>query len=317
MEYVRFLKNLSKKDLAIAGGKGANLGEMTKAGMPVPLGFVVTASAYSEAIETGGLKKSIAGLESLDMRKQERVDKYAKELRKKIAGVALPKGMKEEILEAYTELHGDPVAVRSSATAEDLKFASFAGQQSTFLNIKNGRQLLLAIKRCWASLFNTNAIYYRESYGLGSTNVKIAVVVQKLIKSKKSGVMFTVNPVTKKDEIVIEAALGLGELVVNGSITPDMYIVEKFIVDKKSNRVIKEMRVNTQEWALYAKGNKLVKVKLSKKDSERQVLSKGEIKILAELGERIEKHYGFPQDIEWGIDDTVYILQSRPITNLK
>ena len=310
MKYIRFLNKLSKNDVAIAGGKGANLGEMTKAKMPVPLGFVVTASAYSEAMETNGLKKSISGLESLDMRKQERVDKYAKGLRKKMANVALPKGMEEEILEAYRELQGDPVAVRSSATAEDLKFASFAGQQSTFLNIKSERQLLLAIKKCWASLFNTNAVYYRESYGLGNTKVKIAVVVQKLIESKKSGVMFTVNPVTKKDEIVIEAALGLGELVVNGSITPDMYIVEKFMVDKKGNRIIREIHVNTQEWALYDRGNKLVKVKLGKKDSERQVLSREEIRTLAELGEKIEKHYGFPQDIEWGIDDKVYILRS-------
>ena len=317
MEYVRRLSKLSKKDISVAGGKGANLGEMTKAGMPVPPGFVVTTSAYSDAIKTNRLKKNIAGLESIDMQKYERVDKYARSLRKKITNITLPDGMKDDILKAYREMYGNPVAVRSSATAEDSKFASFAGQQSTFLNIKNERQLLLAIKKCWASLFNTNAIYYRESFRLGNTKVKIAVVVQKLIESKKSGVMFTINPVTKKDEIVIEAALGLGELVVNGSITPDMYITEKFIVDKKGNRVIKEIHVNTQKWALYDKSSKLVKVKLSKRDSERQVLSKEEIKILIEFGEKIEKHYGFPQDIEWGINDKIYILQVRPITNLK
>ncbi len=290
MKYVRLLESLSKRDLSIAGGKGANLGELMKAKIPVPEGFVVITPAYSKVVESNGIKMQIAKLADLDMRKQELVDKHAKGLRTRIANTKLPEDIEDEILKAYRQLDCDSVAVRSSATAEDLKFASFAGQQSTYLNIRNERQLLLAIKKCWASLFNTNAIYYRESYGVSHSKTKLAVVVQKLVKSKKSGVMFTVNPVTKKDEIVIEAALGLGELVVNGTITPDMYIVEKYFVDKAGNRIIKEVKVNTQEWALYDERGKLVKEKLSKKDAERQVLTKKEVQALAEFGERIEKH---------------------------
>ncbi len=252
MEKVGFAKLLGEvgsKDLPAAGGKGANLGEMIKAGLPVPDGFVLLVDSYREFVGVNGLEKQIENLlTGLDEKVNESIGRAAsvegaqilKETTVKIrglfAGGKIPEGVRQDINRAYERLGRPEVAVRSSATAEDLPGASFAGQYSTFLNIKGEQDLYEAVKNCWASLWNERAVSYRARQGIGSKDLAHGVVVQKLVDSEKSGIIFTANPVNgRRDQISLSSSWGLGEAVVSGEVEPDQWVI-----DKKSGSVINE-----------------------------------------------------------------------------
>ncbi|MBW2965765.1 phosphoenolpyruvate synthase [Candidatus Woesearchaeota archaeon] len=329
-ERIRWFKDISKEDVEIVGGKGANLGEMTKAGLPIPPGFVVTAQTYKEFIEKTKIKDKILDIiKGLDIEDTAKLQETAKKIQELIKSTSIPEEIQEEIKDNYgmigahrkSEAHeimegkDEFVACRSSATAEDLPEASFAGQQATFLNIKGKEEVVNAVRDCWASLFTARAIYYREKNNFPTEKVFIAVVVQMMVNSDKSGVMFSINPATNDDtEIMIESAFGLGEAVVSGAVNPDLYIV-----DKESLK-IKKIEVKEQKIKIIKdpKTGKTVKKKLSKKEESQQVCNDLEIRELARLAKKIEKHYGKPQDIEWAIEgQEVLIVQSRAVTTFK
>ncbi len=295
-----WFNEVSKKDLALVGGKGANLGELISAQIPVPPGFIVTSQAYYDFINKTGIsaqiKQLLAGINRQDSKQLQRI---AEEVQQVILNSKVPSGLVKSIKEAYLKMGEGLVAVRSSATAEDLPDASFAGQQSTFLNVQGGSQVVEAVKACWASLFNARAIFYRTEQNYDHLLIGIAVPVQRMVQSKASGVMFTLEPVTSnKDIITIEAVYGLGEAIVSGEVTPDL-----FIVDKKTMKITSK-QINKQEWQLI-KNPKLVKGQLNVKKPIRPALQSAqkitdeEVLELAAIGSNIEKHYNFPQDIEW------------------
>ena len=321
MKFIAWLDELSNEDVNIAGGKGASLGEMWNAGLPVPPAFVVTADAYRHFIkETGLIDKMKEILSGLDVNDTDALTEASKKIRKLIEEAEMPEDLRLAIIEAYNKLsemcNEDEVtvAVRSSATAEDLPEASFAGQQDTYLNIKGAENVVKYVQKCFSSLFTPRAIFYREQQGFDHFKVALAAVVQKLVNAEKAGVMFTVNPISENyDELVIEAAWGLGEGVVSGSVSPDTYVVNKKtleIVDKYIAR--KETMFVKDE-----KGETKV-IEVPKDMKEKQVLTDEEIKELAKVGLNIEKHYGKPMDVEWAYEKgKFYMLQARPITTLK
>jgi len=313
-EFIRWLDEIGSEDLGTVGGKGASLGEMTGAGLPVPPGFVVTAETYREFIESTGIDEELfaaVDVDTEDSTALAEAEAHAKEL---ILGTELPEEMREGIVDAYAALdEGDAfVAVRSSATAEDLPDASFAGQQETFLNI-TGEDLVDRVKRCWASLFTQRAIYYRQEQGFDHDIVDIAVVVQRMVDAEKSGVMFTSHPSTGEPKIIIEAAWGLGEAVVSGSVSPDNYVIDRDTGEILDATVADKKTMMEKD----PETGSTVEREVDEERREAQVLNESEIESLIELGERAEDHYGEPQDIEWAITgDDVYMLQSRPITTI-
>ncbi len=310
--FALWFKEISKNDIPIAGGKGANLGEMTNAGIPVPNGFVVTSTAYFEFLEKTSLRhKILTELSGLDYSNSEKLFGASKRIKTAIMEAEMSEGLKSLIKDFYHELSGEEdklVAVRSSATAEDLPDASFAGQQETYLNIKGWQNVVKNVQKCWASLFESRAIFYRNDRGFSHFKVGIAVPIQLMVQSDVSGIMFTVNPLTNnREEISIEAAWGLGQPVVSGEVTPDQYIV-----DKKSGKITYK-HISQQTWQMTLIGN----VNVSRDYQEVQKLSDHKVKELADIGLLIEKHYARPQDIEWGMEGrTLYIVQSRPVTTL-
>ncbi|RLG59822.1 MAG: phosphoenolpyruvate synthase [Candidatus Hydrothermarchaeota archaeon] len=316
MEIVWF-NDLSKEDVGLAGGKGANLGELVRAGLPVPEGFVVTSKAYKRFLKDSGLWDKISKiLENTDVDKTRELQEASKKIRELIINTPMPEDLKAGIREYYQRLaDGEEfVAIRSSATAEDLPGASFAGQQETYLNIKGAESVVEHVQKCWSSLFTPRAIFYREKKGFKHEKVAIAVVVQRMINADKAGVMFTIHPATgEKDKIVIEAAWGLGEGVVSGSVTPDHYVV-----DKNTGEIVnKEIALKEIMFVRDKKTGKTVKKEVPESKKNKRVLNEKEIKELANFGKIIEDHYEFPQDIEWAIEGKdIYILQSRPITVL-
>jgi len=338
MANITWFKEISKKDIPLVGGKGTSLGEMFNAGIPVPPGFAVTAEAYKHFLESTGISNEIYDLlKDLNVEDNETLQSASKKIQEIILKSEMPRGIAMDIKESYDNLNVDEavfrtagkqaldiikagrelpfVAVRSSATAEDLPTASFAGQQATFLNIRGGNKLVEAVQKCWASLFTARAIYYRVKNDFPHEKVFIAVVVQKMVKSEKSGVIFSVNPMTNNEnEIVIEAGWGLGETVVSGSINPDQYIVDK------NNSALKSKKINDQDW-MYTLDPRLghtVKKNVSQEKVSAQILNDSEIRKLAELSIKIEHHYGSAQDIEYAIEGSgIYIVQSRPVTTLK
>ena len=230
MKLVEFFEELNKEDVAIAGGKGANLGELTQAGIPVPPGFVITSRTYQQFIKETGIFDDIMDiLDATDVNNNPELQKASKDIKKIINGTEIPDDIKILIIEAYNALchrigkENALVAVRSSATAEDLPEASFAGQQETYLNVQGEDDLINYVRKCWASLFEARAIFYREENNFEHSKVYIAVVVQEMVEAEKAGVMFTVHPSTGEEKILIEAAWGLGEAVVSGTVTPDTY----------------------------------------------------------------------------------------------
>ncbi len=334
-----WLSEIGKKDIPIAGGKGANLAEMFNSGFPVPPAFIITAQAFVTFLRETGIKdKILETVNAIDLENTTQLETKAKEIRNMIVAVEMPKELADEIVESYpnlnldkdkveekvedgdilsiTEIEGEQcfVAVRSSATTEDLSTASFAGQQETFLNIKGNEELLEAVKKCWASLFTARAIYYRTKKGFSHETSYIAVVIQKMIDSEKSGVMFTINPLTNnKNEIVIESVFGLGEGVVSGTVEPDSYVLDKKNLAILKRRLgLKKLRFVKDE-----EGH-TIKEEVPEKEQSKEVLTNSELKSLANYGLDIEEHYKWPQDIEWAIEkNKIYIVQSRPVTTVE
>jgi pyruvate,water dikinase len=314
-----WFNEVGKKDVSTVGGKGANLGEMTQADIPVPPGFIVTADAYFDFLEKSEIKDEISNrLQTLDPSNSKQLQQVAAEIKQLILDITMPPELAKEIEQAYTQMGGGLVAVRSSATAEDLPEASFAGQQRTFLNVQGEKEVVTAVQGCWASLFEPRAIFYRHHQGFDHFKVGIAVPVQKMIQSQASGVMFTLEPVTSdSDKVVIEAVFGLGEAIVSGEITPDLYVVDKDslkIISKKTanqeSQLIKNPTVGAKETNIWAP--------LPAPTQSQQKLTDSEIIKLAWLGKQIENHYRFPQDIEWAKEDNkIYIVQTRPVTTIK
>ena len=303
----------------LVGGKGANLGELTQAQIPVPPGFVVTTSAYRAFLLDTGLDRRIAELvEGLNVEDDEALQDIACQVRAAIEEAPMPADLREQIEAAYRELGEGPVAVRSSATAEDLAEASFAGQQSTYLNIEGAAEVVDAVQRCWASLFEARAIFYRENAGWGHTEVDLAVPVQRMVQSQASGVMFTIDPISNDPErVVIEAAFGLGEAVVSGLVSPDHYEVGKSEESILQRQTFVQDRMLVRNPNGTGGGETNIWRELSEADGGREKLSDAQVLELTRIGKRIERHYGSPQDIEWGwAEGRFYLLQTRPITTL-
>lgn len=310
-----WFSEISRDDVPSAGGKGANLGDMAQAGLPIPPGFVVCASAYREMVESSGLDAKIEEiLAGVDYSNSNQLQEVERQIRQLFENVPIASELRQLIVESYHALGDDvPVAVRSSATAEDLAGASFAGQQETFLNIVGKEELLDAVRRCWSSLYTSRAIFYRHQKGFDTTQVSMAVVVQKMVNSEKSGVTFTVDPVLRNHfEMLIEAVWGLGEGVVSGTLTPDHYKI-----DRETYEVIFEF-ISEKRIMFCKDGNcGVVTLDVPSEKVSAHVLTPDELRQLVDLGNKVEEHFGCPQDIEWGIEDgQVYLLQSRPITCL-
>lgn len=318
---VVWFSEVGREDLGLVGGKGANLGELTRASIPVPPGFVVTADTYFRFIQSNALepliKKDLFGLDVQDSRQ---LNERAARIRQRIVEAHMPQHIAEEIKEAYRELGEGPVAVRSSATAEDLPEASFAGQQSTFLNVVGAENVVKAVQACWASLFEGRAIFYREEAGYDHTKVGLAVPVQRMVQSQKSGVMFTVEPVTSDaTKITIEAVYGLGEGIVSGEISPDLYLVNKESLQVIDKTVVPQSRMIAKAEGTdgrYETANAWMDVPENLRETQK--LTDAEIRELARIGRSVEEHYGHHQDIEWAYEDgKFYLTQARPVTTMK
>ncbi|MDD4354117.1 MAG: PEP/pyruvate-binding domain-containing protein, partial [Candidatus Nanoarchaeia archaeon] len=334
-EYVKWFKEISKNDIKFAGGKGANLGEMFQAGFPIPNGFVITAQSYWKFLEETGIIDDITNiLSKLDPENNESLQSLSKKIRDLILSKEMPADITEDIIHNYNLMKKESkiniinsdseiikssindvlVAVRSSATAEDLPDASFAGQQETFLNIIGEAEVIKAVRKCWASLFTARAVYYRVKNNFPHMNVKIAVVIQKMISSEMSGVAFSANPSTgNKEEMIIEAGYGLGEAIVLGEVNPDLYIINK------NNLSIKSKQIKKQERKLVRTSKANIEwVPVEEELQEKQVIADEFISKLAKIIKSIDAHYDFPQDIEWAIENNkIFITQSRPITTLE
>ena len=310
---VLWFHEITKDDVPIAGGKGANLGEMIRAGFPIPEGFVVTTYAFNRHLEENGLKERIYNiLKEINIDDPKDLEEKTKLVRKLIEEAPMPKDLEEKIKDYYKKLGKVRVAVRSSASAEDLPEASFAGQQESYLNVEGDEELINHIKKCWSSLFTPRATYYRSKKGFRHEDVSIAVVVQKMVNSEVSGVMFTKHPVTGEDKVLIEASYGLGEAIVGGKVTPDTYVV-----DKKTLK-IDSKNISRKEIMIVYENGRNVKKEVPEEMKEKQAMPDDLIIELAKIGIEIEKHYNFPQDIEFAIENNkIYIVQSRPITTLK
>ncbi len=325
MQHLKFFKSINKTNVDIAGGKGASLGEMINSDIPVPKGFVVLSSAFDRFLEETDLNVEIeARLKEVDPEDMNSVNKASKVIRDAIRDHKTPEDLTKEISVAFDELGAEHVAVRSSATAEDGDIASWAGELESYLNTTR-ENVVEKVKECWSSLFTPRAIFYRHEKGLIDEHVSVAVVVQEMVQSHISGITFTVHPVTEDyNQMIIEAAYGLGEAIVGGLVTPDSYIVHKndmsifdINIGHQTRKLIKSKVhkvhkvVNDEDGA-----NEWIEIK---GEGEKQKLSGKQIIEVAEVCKRIEEHYGFPCDIEWVIDEkgVVYITQSRPITTLK
>ncbi|ELZ34604.1 phosphoenolpyruvate synthase [Halorubrum distributum JCM 13561] len=311
------LEDVDADDVGTVGGKAASLGELIGAGLPVPPGFAVTAGTYRTFIEEAGIDDELFDAVDVDPEDSAALREAEARAEELILDTPFPEEVREEILEQYRAMAEDGeeafVAVRSSATAEDLPDSSFAGQQETFLNVRED-DLLRRVKECWASLFTQRAIYYRQQRGFPHSEVDIAVVVQRMVDADKSGVMFTSHPSTGEPQVTIEAAWGLGEAVVSGTVSPDNYVYDRergevdqvTVADKKVEMVKDEETGET------------VQLDVDEDRRNERVLSDADIGDLVELGELVEDHYGAPQDVEWAIyDGEIYMLQSRPITTIQ
>lgn len=333
--FIKLFKEITKDDVREAGGKGASLGEMTRVGIPVPPGFVVLSGAFDEFLKVTDLNVELdAILDNVDHNVMHTVDDASEKIKALIMNEGdMPEEMQKEIIKVHKKLGAEYVAVRSSATSEDSADAAWAGQLDTFLNTTED-DLLENIKKCWASLFTPRAIFYGFEKGFHvhkdqagehkGKSISVAVVVQKMIDSEVSGVAFSVHPVTQdRDQLIIEAGFGLGEAIVSGSITPDSYVVEK------SARKILDVNISVQSKGLFKdkKGGNAWR-DLPESEGEKRTLSDDEVLELSDLVVKIEKHYGFPVDVEWALlrssssggqarrKGEFYIVQSRPITTL-
>lgn len=287
MVFVKRFEDINKNNVSIAGGKGASLGEMTQAGIPVPSGFVILSNAFEGFIKENNLNIEIdAALDEIKHKEVHTIEEASKKIKSLIINSELPKDVSKGVVNSFKKLNSKFVAVRSSATSEDSVGESWAGQLESYLNTTE-KDLLENVKKCWASLFSPKALFYRFKKRL--KNISIAVVIQKMIESEKSGVVFSVHPVTEnKNQLIIEAGFGLGEAIVFGKKVSSSYLVDKRNFDIKN------------------------------KEGEKQVLDDKELIELTKLIVKIENHYGFPVDVEWAKEkNTFHIIQSRPITTIK
>ena len=321
-EYLLWFEQLERKDVSIVGGKSSSLGELTsKTDVPVPYGFATTAYAYRYFIKETGLYEKMRSIlaELTDVENGELLRDVCARLRQAIMVEKMPEDLQTAIADAYAQLakkvgeENPYVAVRSSATAEDLPDASFAGQQDTYLNVQGADTVIAKVKECYASCFTDRAVYYREKQGYDHLELALSAVIQMMVFSKAAGVMFTVNVATGDDKnIMIEGAYGLGEYVVQGTVTPDSYIVEK------DNLKILSATVNEQDIMLVRKkGGDCEEVAVPEELQKKQTLTNEQILELAGYAKKIEKHYGCYMDMEWGVDERdgkVWILQARPET---
>jgi pyruvate,water dikinase len=308
-EHVIWLDDAACHRAEVTGGKGSSLSRMRMAGMPVPPGFVVAASALRDTLAAAGLLGEVEGL-ATSYGRSDAGDEIAARIQDLVRSAPPLPTMEAEVTAAYESLgDGAFVAVRSSACAEDGAAASFAGQQETFLNVTGVGQVLRMIRECWASFFSERAMFYRNSKG-SMTDLGMAVVVQRQLASDKSGVMFTTDPIRRrKDQMVIEAAYGLGEAVVSGMVTPDNYVI------RRDGRLKKAVVGHQDRVVVRGADGGTVTIDLEESKAGSQVLGEGELSRLAVLGVTVEQAFGSPQDIEWAIEgDQLFVLQSRPIT---
>lgn len=321
MANIVWFDDLSKSDVGIAGGKGANLGEMIKAELPIPPGFAVTAQAYEKFVKEAGIIDKINELLSkVDVDNSNELNETSEKVKTIIKEAKMPPDIREDMVNAYRELSkrtGESeasIAARSSATAEDMPDASFAGQQETYLNVQGEDKVVENVQNCWASLFTPRAIFYREKHDYAHEDVLISILIQKMVNADKAGVLFTSHPSTgDPDKEVIEANWGLGETVVSGSVTPDTYVV-----DKETGKIL-DVTIGSKEAITIRdpETRETTEEPTPKDKREAQVLSDEEAKILAELGRKVEDHYGHPQDIEWAEEEgEIFLVQSRPVTVL-
>jgi len=309
------INELRVDDIPFVGGKGANLGELTSAGFPVPGAFVLTTAAYDSFLEKSGIISKVEKeLKNIDRSSDQSLADASKRIRALFETCGIPDDLKKEIVSQYRLIVPKGtvgfVAVRSSATAEDLPDASFAGQQETYLNVRGEDDLFDKIRKCWSSLFTARAIAYREKQGFAHGDVKLAVVVQKMVNSDVSGIMFTVDPHNGAKNIIIEAGYGLGEAIVGGEVTPDTYVIDK------SKMSITKRRISAQKWK-YVRGKDggCLKEDVAGSDEKKQKLEDPRILEIAEMGRQVEIHYQRPMDMEWCIENgKVYLVQARPIT---
>ena len=314
---IAWLGELDRGAASIAGGKGAGLNDMVRAGLSVPPGFVVCAEAFRSILAQADLKQQIVlALSTINVEHTQQLEAAARFIQELIVGRPLPDELRAAIEAAYVRLCSDqawvPVAVRSSAVAEDSRTASFAGQQDTYLNVVGTEALVQRVQACWASFFGPRAIFYRRQKG-AIDDTAMAVVVQRMVMPQKSGVLFTLDPVQRRrDRIIVEATWGLGEAVVSGKVTPDHYalardgsVLNAFVPRKAIAIVHDDRHGGTRE------------VVLDEAQSRARVLDADELRRLAELGAALEAYFGTPQDVEWAIENgTIYLLQSRPITTV-
>lgn len=318
METIRWFETLRQGDVLVGGGKGANLGELIAAGVPVPPGFVVTSAAFDAFLRQSGLREPIlAHLRDLDVNDTTTLQQTARELQEQVLAAPIPEEVAEPTRRAYAELSRragqaeEFVAVRSSATAEDRPHTSFAGMNETFLNVRGAENVLRAVRQCWASLYGARVIFYRREQGLTEEGMSIAVAIQRMVNSEKAGVLFTLNPATGDDSVlVIESSFGLGDAVVSGSVRPDRFEVRKADLAITRREIRHKDFLDTRD-----EEGRNVRRELSDEDAERPSLSDDEVREIARLGRQIGEHYGAPQDVEWAIEGgQVYIVQSRPVT---
>ncbi len=314
MQYVKYLSDLNRTDLPIAGGKGANLGALIQAGLPVPGGFVITTNGYQAFVSANHLDVDIQQmLSTIQLDDPASLDFASEQIQTRFRSGKTPADLKEEICLAYGGQGSLPqaVAVRSSATAEDLPDLSFAGQQDTYLNIVGEDSLLDAVVRCWASLWTARAIGYRSRNAISHNDVALAVVVQQMVQSEASGVLFTANPLTgKRSETVIDATLGLGEALVSGQVEPDHYVV-----DSPSGKILNKM-LGAKALSIQGQSGGGT-VTLRSPASDRQALPDEQIMALTRLGQQAAVSFGGPQDMEWAwADGQLFVVQSRPVTSL-
>jgi len=322
--YVLPFDSLRKDDIALVGGKNANLGELISFGMPVPPGFAVTAEGYKLHIQKNDLKEKISGmLSKMDVADSTSLEGASSQIRETIEAPPLPKEIETELVNAYRQLgarlkrKNPTVAVRSSATSEDLPGASFAGQQDTYLFVEGEDKLLKYLKKCFSSLFTPRAIAYRKAKGFDDAKVYLSVGVQKMINSKAAGVIFTLDPATgNRNVIVIEATFGVGESIVQGRVRPD-----QFVIDKKNLTIIKEAISHKSRMSIRSPaeggGGYVKEVLVPDEMQDAPCITEDQAIMLAKYALEIEKHYGIPMDIEWaldGDDNRLYIVQARPET---
>ncbi len=330
MDYVAYSKELGKRDVKTVGGKAANIAEMLNAGFPVPEAFFITIEAYEKFLKENNIRDRILEIiRGSDLKSPDSLREASKKIKELFLKAKMPQILSDAVTTSYKEMmYRDAkaaakglgmikagvefpfVAVRSSAVTEDIEGISAAGQQETFLNVRGVSALLESVQKCWASLFTPRAIYYRERNKL-SHGAGIGVIIQRMINSEKSGVMFTIDPATSEDKIVIEAVWGLGETIVQGEVNPD-----KYVISKKTGEIIeKKMGVKPIERIRDIVSGATVKVDVPAQKRESQVLSDTEIKGLAYYGKKIEDHYKSPQDIEFAVEKgKIYIVQSRAVT---